>query len=196
MKSYRNKRLCYMILLPVAMLAACSNDISDLEAFVNDIKIHASGSIDKIPEQHPYQPFSYPKHNKDPFDGSALQPRIAKKVIQGVQINPKHRLQFLENFSLESMKMVGIIQYPKTIWGVIRNSDGKVHRVKIGDYIGTNHGKITDISATKINIVELIPNETGAFTPRNNFIHLEQNQYDSAIESSEHSSISKEQSVD
>jgi type IV pilus assembly protein PilP len=195
MKSYQNKYLHYIILLPVALLAACSHDINDLEAFVSDIKIHASGSIDKIPEQHPYQPFSYPKHNKDPFDGSALQPKMVKKVIQGVQINPKHRLQFLENFSLESMKMVGIIQYPNIIWAVIRSSDDKVHRVKIGDYIGTNHGKITDISATKINIVELIPNETGAFTPRNNFIHLEQNQHDRDIESSEHS-ITKETSVD
>lgn len=196
MNLYQHKFLHYIMLLAMTVLSACSNDMSDLEAFVNDIKIHASGNIEPIPERHSVPPFSYPKHNKDPFDGSALQPKMPKKVVQGVQINPNHRLQFLENFSLESMKMVGIIQYPNTIWGVIKSSDGKIHRVKIGDFIGTNHGKITAISANKIDIVELIPNETGAFSPRNNFIHLEQNQYHSAIESSKQPSTPKEQSVD
>ena len=196
MKRSQYRLLHYAILLPLSLLTACNDDISDLEAFVNDIKIHASGSIEAIPEQHSNQRFSYPKQNKDPFDGAALQPKAATKVVHGVQINPNHRLQFLENFSLESMKMVGVIQYPNTIWALIRSSDGKIHRIKIGDYIGTNHGKITQITPTKITIVELIPNETGAFTARNNFIHLEYNQDNSDIELSERAAIPKEQSVD
>jgi type IV pilus assembly protein PilP len=198
MKYYLDTLFRLTILLPISFLSACNEDISDLKHFVEDIQIHSSGSVDAIPEPQPYQPFTYPKHNKDPFDGSALQPKIMAKPVQGVQINPNHKLQFLENFSIESIKLVGIIQHPNTLWGLIRSRDGIVHRVKVGDYVGTNHGKITVITAKKIQVVELIPNETGAYSPRNNFIHLENNQHTNLIETSEQNSATKdkEQSVD
>jgi len=198
MKYHHSTLFRFALLLHVCLLSACNEDISDLKHFVEDIQIHASGSVDAIPEPQNYQRFTYPQHNKDPFDGSALQPKIIAQPIQGVQVNPNHKLQFLENFSIESIKLVGIIQHPNSLWGLIRSSDGIVHRVKVGDYVGTNHGKIITISPKKIKVIELIPNETGAYSPRNNFIHLENNQDTNLIETSEHTSATqdKEQSVD
>jgi len=190
-------RLRYIVLLNISVLSACNDDMSDLKSFVADIQIHASGNIEAMPEPHHYQSFSYPKQNKDPFNGSALQPKVVKP-IQGVQINPNHKPEFLENFSIESMKMVGIIQHSQRTWGLIRSSDGMVHRVKKGDYVGTNHGKITHILPTEIRLLELIPNETGAYSPRNNFIHLEK-QYSNAIKSTintSNPSESKEKAIE
>ena len=44
-------------------------------------------------------------------------------------------------------------------------SDG-VHRVKIGDYLGTNHGKVVAISESQIDVVEIVTDGEGGWVER------------------------------
>jgi type IV pilus assembly protein PilP len=41
-----------------------------------------------------------------------------------------------------------------------------VHKVQPGNYLGQNDGKVTDISASKIKLVEIIPDGLGGYIER------------------------------
>ena len=47
------------------------------------------------------------------------------------------------------------------LWGLIKASDGTVYRVRAGNYIGKNYGKIVRITSDKIEIMELVSDKPG-----------------------------------
>ena len=51
-------------------------------------------------------------------------------------------------------------------FGLLQTSDGLVHRVTIGNHIGQNYGRISDISDAQIQLVEIIPDGLGGYLER------------------------------
>jgi type IV pilus assembly protein PilP len=47
-----------------------------------------------------------------------------------------------------------------------------VHRVAVGNYIGQNDGKITDIAGNKISVTEVVPDGLGGYMERTAAIGL------------------------
>jgi type IV pilus assembly protein PilP len=43
------------------------------------------------------------------------------------------------------------------LWVLIRDGDGEIHRVQVGNYLGRNHGEIINISETQIDLIEIVP---------------------------------------
>ena len=65
--------------------------------------------------------------------------------------------QPLEKFSLDSLFMVGTINRADgELFALVKDNKGGIHRVQEGNYVGRNHGKITGITETKIDVMELI----------------------------------------
>ncbi len=193
----------YWLTCIATMLSACNNqaDLSDLKAYITEIKIHASGQIEDLPPRQFYQAFGYPENNKDPFDSTAIQSKKIKVEVprvKGIVINSQRKREFLESFSLESLKMLGTIQYQQRQWGLLKSTDNQVHRVKVGDYVGSNHGKIIKITTEYIQLLELIPNDTGAYKQRDNQIYLEyntKNKHTSTTESKENARFLEDKST-
>ncbi len=44
----------------------------------------------------------------------------------------------------------------ESFWGLVRDPEGVIHRVPVGNYIGKNHGKVVKVSDTEIDLSELI----------------------------------------
>ena len=78
----------------------------------------------------------------------------------------KRNREFLEQFSLDTLKMVGTLRLGGSIYGLVQTKDGLVHRVSAGNYIGQAEGKITDISPSKISVVEIVPDGLGGYMER------------------------------
>ena len=57
--------------------------------------------------------------------------------------------EYLEQFSLDTLKMVGTLNLGGSHYGLVQTKDGRVHRVIVGEHIGTNDGKITEHRAVK-----------------------------------------------
>ncbi len=55
----------------------------------------------------------------------------------------KRNREFLEAFALDTLKMVGTMRISGQYYGLVRASDGLVHRVLPGNYLGQNEGRIT-----------------------------------------------------
>lgn len=156
----------------LASLSACNQDMSDLQQYVMTVKARPPAPIEPIPEIKPYVRFIYPGHEVDPFDADMLKPEQAPGTDGGVSPDPNRVPEFLESFPLDSLRMVGTLNQGNDLWALIRIPDGAVHRVKVGNYLGKNYGKVTKVEETRVELLELVDNGFGGYKEQENAIAL------------------------
>lgn len=167
-------RRTHLLLLSSLLLMACGNEeFQDLNDFIKNSGADLRGKVDPAPEIKPYEPFAYDNSASlpDPFKprkqetknsaGSGLnQPDFAR---------PK---QELEEFPLESMKMVGYLRKGKVGNAIVRSSEGKLHRIKVGNYVGMNFGQVTSITESEVKIKEMVQDGAGDWLERESSLQL------------------------
>ena len=77
-----------------------------------------------------------------------------------------HNAEELERSELDSLRMVGIMENNDELWGIIRDFAGAVHRIQIGNYMGTNFGKVLNIQEDRIDLREIVKNPQGRWEER------------------------------
>jgi type IV pilus assembly protein PilP len=152
------------IAFAASLAAGCSGGQSDLEKWVAETKKKPGGRIDPLPEAKPYEIFIYnPGSARSPF-----QPQGPSGPAGQPQLRPdqKRNREFLESFSLDTLKMVGTLKSNNGYFGLVQSKDGLVHKVQPGNYLGQNDGKITEITGSKISLVEIVPDGLGGYIER------------------------------
>ena len=86
-----------------------------------------------------------------------------RRFLQEIQT---HNPEELENFELDSLRMVGTLQNPGSLWGIVLDGDGTVHRVTTGSYMGRNYGKVTRIAEDRIEVREVVGDGQGGWDER------------------------------
>ena len=114
-----------------------------------------------------FETFEYKDQDlRDPFGPSLEEQREAASTA-GSGVRPdQHPKEPLEQFPLDSLKMVGTIGIGGTMEGLVKDTDGVVHRVHVRNYLGQNNGKVTAIAEDHIDLVELVPNGSGGWMER------------------------------
>ena len=156
--------------LATLTLAACGQDMGDLDDYAREVKSRTTKNIEPVPQPKPYEPFVYEAaERRDPFV-PLLQSRDEALAAAGgagaVRPDVDRPKEPLEEFPLDSLRMVGTITMQKRAFALIKAPDAIVHRVSVGDHLGQNFGKITGISETEISLVEIIPDGFGGWTNR------------------------------
>ena len=147
--------------LVTSLLSGCGSD-SELDRFIEATKKEPGGRVEPLPEVKPYEAYNYTDQNmRSPF-----VPGGSGSLSAGVRPDSKRNREFLEQFSLDTLKMVGTLNIGAGHFGLVATKDGRVHRVVVGEHIGTNDGKITDITPSKITLVEIIPDGLGGYIER------------------------------
>lgn len=147
----------------LAALAGCSTDREELEQWITDIKKRPGGRIEELPEVKPYESYAYNAANmRSPFAPGAP----AASLAGGVRPDTRRNREFLEQFSLDTLTMVGTLKLEGRSFGLIQTKDGLVHRVLPGQYMGQNDGKIVSITDAKISLVEIVPDGMGGYMER------------------------------
>lgn len=155
------KRILFLgALATTTLLVGCGNSgISDLEEYVETIKAKPARPIEPLPEPKPYLPFSYTAtFMRDPFQSQDAviikeeDPEDKRCTLPDLT-RPK---QYLEGFDVGSFTMVGSIENDKEHYALLRGAGG-IHRVKVGDYIGVNHGQVTSINDFGLEVLEKVP---------------------------------------
>jgi type IV pilus assembly protein PilP len=143
--------------------AGCSGGQSDLEKWIADTKKKPGGRIQALPEVKPYETYVYSASRlRSPFQ--PLGPNAAG--LAGVRPSSRRNREFLEGFSLDTLKMVGTFKVGSSFYGLVQSKDGLVHKVQPGNYLGQNDGKVTEITGGKISLVEIIPDGLGGYIER------------------------------
>jgi type IV pilus assembly protein PilP len=68
--------------------------------------------------------------------------------------------------------MVGTLDIGNTMYGLVQTSDGLIHRVVPGNYMGQNDGRITAITESEVEMVEIISDGIGGYIERDAAISL------------------------
>ncbi|MEJ6655413.1 MAG: type 4a pilus biogenesis lipoprotein PilP [Pseudomonas sp.] len=163
-----HKRLTGMVMLSALLLSGCGgNDFSDLQLFMEETRARPAGKIEPLPRFKPYEAFTYSASSlRSPF-----QPPIRidltqrQKGSQDIKPDENRVRQFLEGFNIEGFEMVGVLSNQQGMQALIRGA-GSVHRVKIGDYLGRNHGRIASIEEGRVDVVEIVPDGEGGWLER------------------------------
>ncbi|HSN69890.1 MAG TPA: pilus assembly protein PilP [Steroidobacteraceae bacterium] len=144
-------------------VAGCSRDMDDLEQRVAEVKARPGERIEPLPQIKPYESFAYRAQKlRAPF-----QPTLpADTLASGVRPDAKRPREFLEQFPLDTLRMVGTLKMQGRDFGLVQTKDGLVHRVLPGNYLGQNDGRITQISESEIALVEIVPDGLGGYIER------------------------------
>lgn len=177
MRAYKNLKNGVLVSAIIVLLAACSSDnkFADLRAFMAQVQKKPVGKIAPLPEFEPYQPFTYGAANlRSPFEPPVVVPPKTEEQKRNIGVKPPkdHVKQYLERFNLASLQMVGTLQQDNQTWALIEDNTGGVHRVQVGDYMGTNWGKIESINDTRIDITEIVSDGQGGWLRRPRTIEL------------------------
>jgi type IV pilus assembly protein PilP len=150
------------LILAAAGLSACSNDQDELKEYIAEVRSRPGGRIDPLPEVKPYETFVYNDQDlRSPFVQSA--PEV---VAGGVRPNTNRNREFLEQYSLDTLTMVGTLKIAGRTHGLVQTKDGLIHRVLPGNHLGQNDGKITEIGESKISLIEIVPDGMGGYIER------------------------------
>ena len=147
-----------------ALVTACSSADDELANFVEDTKKQPGGRVEPLPEIKPYETFVYAAADlRSPFTPSSPG---AGAGLGGIRPDQKRNREFLEQYSLDTLRMVGTLRLGGQIYGLVETKDGLVHRVTTGNHMGTAEGRITDITPSKISLVEIVPDSLGGYMER------------------------------
>jgi len=153
-------------------LTACGGGSDDLDVYINEIKARPGGRIEPLPEITPYEGFSYIADRqgiRSPFRPDTPQ---AAGGGTGPRPDDDRSREYLESFPLDTLRMVGTMHINETMYGLIQTSDGLIHRVIPGNYMGQNDGRITEISESEIGLVEIISDGIGGYIERDAAVGL------------------------
>jgi type IV pilus assembly protein PilP len=153
------------------LLAGCGNDMSDLEQYAQEVKTRTSKNIDPIPQPKIFEPFLYEaRDRRDPFlpllNVREQNTAVGSGPQGGIHPDTDRPKEPLEEFPLDSLRMVGTISMQKQAYALIKAPDTVVHRVVVGDHMGQNYGKITGISETEVVVMEIIQDGFGGWIQR------------------------------
>lgn len=157
-----------------SLVTGCAEEeFQDLQDFVKNSGEGLRGKIEAPPEVKPYEPFSYDNSAGLPDPFKPRKPEKKQGTGRGLGLElENHKKEALEDFPLESLKMVGFLNIHNVPNAVIRAPDGKIHHVKAGNYMGQNYGHVISVTETEVKLKEMIQDSTGDWSERTSSMQL------------------------
>lgn len=143
-------------------LAGCGDGLDDLRGQIEQAKQRPGGRIPPLPEVRPYESFAYARTDeRSPFVRS-----VAAENAPGPRPDTKRPREYLEQFPLDTMRMVGTLRLGGATYGLVQTRDGLVHRVLPGNHLGQSDGKILSVTEARISLIEIVPDGLGGYIER------------------------------
>ena len=165
-----------MLAAMAVALSGCGRDMSDLEAYIAEVNARPGGRIEPLPVIRLYEAFAYEAYDlRSPFEPDT--PVRTEPSGGGIGLRPdsSRKREFLEQFPLDTLEMVGTLTQEGNYYGLLQTDDTLVHRVAVGNYVGQNDGRIVAIEESEIRVVEIVPDGIGGYIERSATIGLGEN---------------------
>ena len=164
------KRLAILFLM-LGLTACGGGSMDDLQTFVAETGKDMQGKIEPLPQVNVYEPFTYNAFDlPDPF-----KPRkLSTGGGGGMQPDLNRPKEPLEAYSLETLKMVGMLSRQGVVHAVIKTPDNAIYHVKKGNYVGQNFGLITQIGDGEVSLRETVQDSAGDWSERTSALLLQE----------------------
>lgn len=156
-------------LATLVLLAGCFDDTKDIKAHMAQVKSSTTSYIEPMPEVKPFNHIAYSAdEQRSPFilpKAEAIQQKI-QQMSGCLSPDANRRKQPLEKYALGDLIMRGTLGDDGSLWALLEASDLTLHRVSEGNYLGLFDGRITQVSAKNVKIIELTPDGAGCWVER------------------------------
>ncbi|WP_306395295.1 pilus assembly protein PilP [Telluria beijingensis] len=164
------------LLLASGLLAACGDGgVGETRAWMKQVEKQTVPKVKALPEPKTFEPYGYDaREAPDPFDQAKLLGEMARAAQAGNANQPdlERPKEVLENFPLDTMRMVGTIEKGGVKYALLQ-VERTLYRVRPGQRIGQNFGRITRVSEGAIEIRESVQDATGDWVERMAHIELQ-----------------------
>jgi len=143
-------------LLTLALVACGGNDGDDLDQYMRDAAKDVVPRIKPLPEVKPYLALQYNA------DGLLIDPFRARKAISKTSVlqpNLNRPKEPMEAYPLESLKYVGLLSKSKLTYALLKTPDNAVQQVKLGNYVGQNFGRVTQVTDSEVMLKEIVQDD-------------------------------------
>ncbi|MBE9607891.1 pilus assembly protein PilP [Chitinilyticum litopenaei] len=164
-----------LLLLPILFLSGCffGGDEDDLRAWMKEQEAGMRGKVDPLPEVKPYEPFVYAAFDLvEPYSLKKME--LARQKAGGPRPDQNRPKEYLENFDLEKLRMVGTMQRGRLIQALIKTPSGELYRVSPGSFMGQNFGRVTKVSETEVTLIELVGDSSGDWKEQTTTLPLDE----------------------
>jgi type IV pilus assembly protein PilP len=159
------------IMLVAAGLSACDSDQEDLQRWMAEQRAQVKPSVSRITEPKKFTPQTYTEASSfEPFNMLKLTQALRRESNQpstSELIAPElaRRKEALEAFPLDAMAMVGSMNRNGQPVALVR-VDKLLYKVRVGEYLGLNYGRITRINETEVALREIVQDAAGEWIER------------------------------
>lgn len=159
-------------LLLVLAVAGCTAEGDDIQSWMNQQTRGMSGTVEPLPEMQTFPVVSYAAMAEvDPFRSSRIEPEARAAATGGPDLNRQR--EPLEAYPLESISMVGVLEQSGRRHALVR-VDGALHQVRVGNYMGQNHGVIMEIADAAVVLTEIVEDMSGDWVERTSRLRLQE----------------------
>lgn len=172
----RNVMGLVLVAWSLTLVGCEEKNLSDLTKYIAEVKAKPKSAIEPLPEIKVVEPFLFDANGlRDPFvqiNESSQRALADNNDGGGIKPDPLHQKEELEQYPLDSLKMVGTVSLDSVLWALVTVNEeasdktkklATIHRVQVGNYLGLNYGKISRITADKIELVEIVPDKPGTW---------------------------------
>ena len=145
----------HIILGSLFVLSGCSSGgYSDIDKWMKVEEKTVAKKIPPIEDAKVFQPVTFVARD-DPFK---------EKVVTNLETLEKNkyapdanrRKEPLEKYSLEQLKITGMIVKDGQMFAIVKSPDGKNNYVTKGNYIGSNYGEIVNVDESQLKLEERV----------------------------------------
>jgi type IV pilus assembly protein PilP len=171
------RRAALVIAVPCTLLVTgCETDQSELQAWMDQTRRNTPVRVERLPAPKSFEPYLYQGRDEtDPFSQAKLRVSAVEAERAGGRLSPDltRRREALEAFPLDNLKLVGNLRQGSANVALLQ-ADTAVHQVRVGNYVGQNFGRITQISETEVSVKELVQDAAGDWVERTTALRLQE----------------------
>ena len=153
--------------LALLLFAGCGDGRPPPQALLREInaaprKVVATPHAPPAPAPQAY----FGAEHRSPFSLPAPKPKVRVGPPSNVRPNPARKREPLERFALGTLRLVGFVEQGGTLFALVQPPEGGIARVIVGSHLGRNHGRVVRLSEAGLDIVEIVPDGSGAWMER------------------------------
>jgi type IV pilus assembly protein PilP len=163
-----SKRLPALLSLSVValLLTACNDRVGLAQQALEQIREQSAQPIEPPPTTELIEDFVYSANNlRSPFlPPSLVNIQTPTASLDGVRPDITRSKEALEQYEISQLTFRGMVVSSKgQQYALIQRPDGSIASAKVGDYLGLNDGRIVEITATQVNLIEIVPDSRVGF---------------------------------
>ncbi|MBF7053768.1 pilus assembly protein PilP [Halomonas sp. KAO] len=127
----------------------------------------------ELPEIPDYETLPYDHADlRSPFVPRLPEVEEPTEVATDLAPDLDREREALEAYNLSELRLVGTLTEGGQPSALVRAPDGQVHRLRVGNHMGSDFGRIVSITSSTVQLIEIVPTGRGGWVERTTRLEL------------------------